>query len=167
MTKSKRRKYAAEWARKNYWKHPVISRRKQNAYNRTRSKKRAVYCKEWRTKNRAKVLAYGRKHAAKFRLEHPRKHYDSVLRSKYGVSLTGYYKLQRSQGGRCAICKSRGSCIRNKKWKRRWKRLAIDHCHDTGKIRALLCDPCNNGLGCFRDDPAILKKALQYLLAHS
>lgn len=41
--------------------------------------------------------------------------------------------------------------------------LAIDHNHSTGKIRGMLCDPCNQGLGKFKDDIQIMKKAIQYL----
>jgi hypothetical protein len=44
------------------------------------------------------------------------------------------------------------------------KRLAVDHCHDdTGHIRDLLCNPCNAGMGGFRDNPAMLRKAADYL----
>ena len=41
--------------------------------------------------------------------------------------------------------------------------LAIDHCHSTGKIRGLLCDRCNHGLGHFKDDINLLIKAIEYL----
>lgn len=47
----------------------------------------------------------------------------------------------------------------------RQKRLAIDHCHVTGKIRGLLCHHCNTGLGNFMDDVGLLKLAIAYLEA--
>jgi hypothetical protein len=46
---------------------------------------------------------------------------------------------------------------------RTWKRLCVDHDHKTNKVRALLCDGCNKGLGAFSDSPALLRKAADYL----
>lgn len=45
--------------------------------------------------------------------------------------------------------------------------LAIDHCHDTNKVRGLLCDDCNVGLGHFRDNIDYLQSAIDYLKKHS
>jgi hypothetical protein len=42
-------------------------------------------------------------------------------------------------------------------------RLNVDHCHVTGKVRGILCNSCNNGLGRFRDNPDLLLKAADYL----
>ena len=70
------------------------------------------------------------------------------------------------QGGRCAICGEEGDPDK------RHRPLAIDHDHDccpTNKgacgdcVRGLLCGNCNNGLGRFGDDPALLRRAIEYL----
>jgi hypothetical protein len=74
-------------------------------------------------------------------------------RRKYGLDRTGFNALMKLQRHRCAICKTAfGPNIPR-----------IDHCHSTGKVRGLLCIPCNSGLARFRDDPAILRRAASYL----
>lgn len=81
---------------------------------------------------------------------------DYDFRRQYGISLSERADMLASQGGRCKICGiEEGLAPR--------KRLAVDHCHETGKVRGLLCDNCNKGIGCLRDDPAILRMAIEYL----
>lgn len=74
-------------------------------------------------------------------------------RRKLGVSLTvsEFDKMVETQNGLCAICG-------------RQTTLRVDHCHTTGRIRGLLCSPCNTGLGHFQDDPDRLQAAKEYLL---
>ena len=52
----------------------------------------------------------------------------------------------------CQICNQK--CFRE---------LCVDHCHTTGQVRGLLCDTCNKGLGLFKDNPKLLKSAIEYL----
>jgi len=63
------------------------------------------------------------------------------------------------QDGVCAICGEPPGG--------RWKKLHVDHDHETGRVRALLCVSCNRALGWFRDNPEILRKAIVYLEEHS
>lgn len=72
---------------------------------------------------------------------------------KYGISLEEYKCLVQTQNNKCAICSSTQEKTR----------LAIDHCHKTLKVRGLLCDLCNRGLGFFRDSADRLSKAIEYL----
>jgi hypothetical protein len=78
--------------------------------------------------------------------------YFRAVRQKYGLSKEKYEELLVLQGGRCAICDEVPP-----------KRLRVDHCHRTGKVRGLLCDLCNSGIGKLRDDPERLTRAVEYL----
>jgi hypothetical protein len=81
------------------------------------------------------------------------------LRRLYGVSVEQYDALSTAQGHVCALCKTPALD--------RHKRLVVDHCHATGKVRALLCQPCNRALGQFRDNATILQRAADYLRFHA
>jgi len=76
-----------------------------------------------------------------------------------GVSVSQFEELRRLQNDRCVICDLPETLIH----KGKLQNLSIDHCHETGKIRGLLCKLCNMGLGLFKDDKKRLKKAIQYL----
>lgn len=94
------------------------------------------------------------------RAEHPEKFRNLHLRKKYaGLTLAGVSAMSDQQGHKCAICKeAEGTVISGKSIS-----LAVDHDHVTGAIRGLLCVKCNRGLGLFRDDPALLTAAIEYL----
>ena len=75
------------------------------------------------------------------------------LRRNYGIEVEEYDEMLEAQGGVCAICG--GEAHR--------EFFDVDHCHETGRVRGLLCASCNMGLGKFRDDPKILQNAIDYL----
>lgn len=77
-----------------------------------------------------------------------------TLRKKFGVSVEQYDAMLAQQNGGCAICGRQCSSGRM---------LAVDHDHLTNRVRGLLCGQCNNGLGRFRDDVELLRKAIVYL----
>lgn len=70
-----------------------------------------------------------------------------------------YPVLLAKQNGVCAIC-GQPEVNKNQYGK---KALAVDHDHKTNKVRGLLCQACNSGLGMFKDDPTRLAKAIEYL----
>lgn len=78
---------------------------------------------------------------------------------KYGLSVDAYKRLRAAQGGRCAICREAVAAGGYA------KRLCVDHDHDTGAVRGLLCRTCNLGIGFLRDDPGRLRAAIAYLAA--
>lgn len=70
----------------------------------------------------------------------------------YKLNMKQYNKLLDIQNGVCAICKNK--TVGN---------LDVDHCHETGQVRGLLCNRCNTGLSCFKDTEALLNEAINYL----
>jgi len=73
------------------------------------------------------------------------------------MSITEFHAMWETQGGKCGICDSPLETGQ--------KGHAIDHNHDTGEVRSILCQHCNKGLGYFKDNPAVLEKAVTYLHA--
>lgn len=78
------------------------------------------------------------------------------MRQKYGLEYSQYLNMLEQQKGLCAICESPAPDHHK-------KRLNIDHCHATGKVRGLLCDACNRAIGLLKDSPLLLNKAISYL----
>ena len=86
-----------------------------------------------------------------------KQHYGSfkggILRKKYGISLDDYESMLKSQDNKCKICLSPVS----------GRSANVDHCHETGIVRGILCPNCNLGLGNFQDCPWLLRHAVEYL----
>jgi len=82
------------------------------------------------------------------------------LKSRYGLDYETYLELLESHNNVCGICKKPETAISSYGTPRR---LTVDHCHETGRVRGLLCDNCNRGLGHLQDDVSILKSAIEYL----
>ena len=100
--------------------------------------------KEWRTQNKHKQREYAEKRGKWW------------LESRYGIDEVEWKRMFDAQLGRCAICGSKDP-------KGNHGVFHVDHCHTTGKVRGLLCDTCNRGLGMFYDNTNILKSAIEYL----
>jgi len=114
-------------------------------------------CRVWRKAKRDEINAKHRLRwvaEPKYRENRLKGNWKSKLKHVYGISLQEYDRLHAKQKGRCAICKD----------KPRY-RLHLDHDHRRKFARRLLCGLCNRGLGCFRDDPRLLRRAAAYLIA--
>jgi iron-sulfur cluster repair protein YtfE (RIC family) len=83
------------------------------------------------------------------------------LKINYNLTLMEYNELLMKQNGVCAIC-LKPEIAKHQSGK--IKKLAVDHNHETGKIRGLLCVNCNNGLGRFKDSALLTDRATKYLL---
>jgi hypothetical protein len=110
----------------------------------TPSKDSAAWQRAWRNKNPEKVK-------------------NSALKKSYGITLEDYQKMSEKQNHSCAICEEKETAVDAKGAERF---MPVDHCHKTGKIRALLCSSCNKALGGFKDNPDLLRKAAKYIEKH-
>lgn len=111
------------------------------------------YKKEWYEKNKE-----GQKAKCRQRYHNGDKiqHAETVWRNKlireFGITQDQYELMLSEQHGVCKICGQKDN-----------RRLAVDHCHQTGNVRGLLCRHCNTAIGLFDDDPSLLRKAANYL----
>jgi hypothetical protein len=91
---------------------------------------------------------------------------DNHLLGRYGITQADYDAMFARQGGRCAICGSDSNFVTIKRLDGKPANFAVDHDHDTGKVRGLLCHGCNQGLGKFKDSVELLRLAVAYLESH-
>ena len=103
-------------------------------YSGTEKQRQALAVKAHYYKNRDAILNRQRKNAHK----------------RYGLTDEQYQNMKIEQGGKCAICGKQ-------------KMLVIDHSHESGEVRGLLCTGCNVGIGLLQDSAELLKKAASYL----
>jgi hypothetical protein len=85
------------------------------------------------------------------------------LKYKYGLTPEDYDVLLAKQNNSCGICGLDVSLNKGPGPRNGSKRFCVDHDHKTGRIRGLLCNDCNRGLGLFGDDGTKIRKAIEYL----
>lgn len=150
MTEEEKRKKRAEAARRY---------REKNKHSPDYKTRKSAQAREYYSANKDHVLAYQREYrdalrgtpawqarTASYRLKH-----------EYGITKDQFDSLLAAQNFSCAICSTtepRGSGT-----------FHVDHCHESGAVRGLLCLGCNAGLGNFRDNPTSLMRAIEYLTA--
>lgn len=159
---------ANEAARRFYWRHreAILLKEKEKRRDPAFCKKNTDRARAWRHKNAERERARRRANRAKNLMrmrEYERAYYRKKkqhlfgnyrkyrLKHEYGLSEKDYAAMVELQSGACLICNSTPTL------------LYVDHDHETGKIRGLLCNTCNVGLGSFKDSPSLLKKAAEYL----
>ena len=122
---------------------------------------RRAYRRQWAANNRDKVSSYAEKHnwfslTDEQRERKSKKAKIRHLERKYGMTQADWDAMYAAQGGVCAICKVPGRVGKHGK-------LAVDHCHATGRVRGLLCTPCNVSIGILGETPEQWEVVLKYL----
>ena len=117
----------------------------------------ATYVRE----HKAKDPEHQREVAKAYRARRPDIYRNSILKFNYGITVVEYEKMLADQGGVCAVCGREETQRHNRTGRPR--RLAVDHDHETGEVRGLLCAPCNQTIGLMDESPERLKAVIQYL----
>lgn len=128
------------------------------------------YRKQYYLKNKQKEIEYAANYRVenkekikKDRKDNPDKHKSYNLKRDYGITVEYYNELLKKQNFSCASCGiSTTELENNSQWKRHHK-LVVDHCHETGLIRGLLCNNCNTALGMVKESLAVLEGLKQYV----
>jgi hypothetical protein len=85
------------------------------------------------------------------------------LKSSFGITLDEFNELKEQQDNECPICNRKESEFFSKTTSGKVKGFVVDHNHETGEVRGLLCSECNVGLGFLQDSPEVLQRAILYL----
>lgn len=120
-----------------------------DAFNKNRSFKDGLanQCRDCLTESRRK-----------YREAHPELHQARHVKNRYGIALETYEAMVVATDGKCPVCGEVPGPP--------WNKFDVDHDHETGRVRGLLCRGCNLALGGARDNPAILRALADYLEAH-
>lgn len=137
------------WKKNNPEKVVIL----RNRYRAKNSKSLLERHRDYNSKNRETINVKSKE----YRDANPEKRIETKLNARYKLTIREYQEMYDNQNGLCAIC---GGISSN------GRRLCVDHNHDNGKIRALLCDNCNVGIGRFKDDKNMVYKAYLYLEKH-
>jgi len=155
MATDQERAYYAERSRKYYAKYPEKAKAIQAKYYAANTEKVKARARRYRIENLEKVKAA----QAQRRAANPEKvkvlARKYALKSAYGITPEQFMTLLEAQGGGCAICATKTPGGNGT--------FHVDHDHSTDKLRGLLCNHCNRGIGCFKDNPESLIMASAYL----
>jgi hypothetical protein len=143
--KSRRAEHSLRYRKEN----PEKVKASKAAYYQSNKRQWLEKTREWAANNPDRTVAIKRRHH---------------LMKSYGMTPQEFMEMYERQSRRCGICEkgialnvADGASVRN--------RAVVDHCHSTGVVRGLLCDPCNNMLGRASDNPATLRRAAEYVEA--
>ncbi len=145
-----------------------------SAKEQERKQKKRERMKRWRAENKDNILNYQRawreknaEHVKAYNAQYMPEYYNREGAAKsrwrrglkaYNMTPEDFNALWAEQSGKCAICENDMEPRGRKK-----EAVAVDHNHETGEVRGLLCRGCNHGIGNLKDDPEVLMRAVRYL----
>lgn len=88
---------------------------------------------------------------------------NAYYKRNYGIDDSALEQMKKDQDYKCYLCHGEGFLIGKNNHN---EKLAVDHDHNTGKVRKLLCHNCNRALGLFKDNPELMRKAALYVEEH-
>jgi len=129
----------------NYYCRKCMEIKRKNYENKNPNSVKKIN-KNYYQKHKQNIL----KNKKEYRTNNPEKCKEWVLKERYNISLKDYNKLLKNQNNKCKICLKKN-------------KLVVDHDHKTGKVRGLLCNHCNTGIGFLKENLNILKNSIKYL----
>lgn len=156
-----------EWYQRNKHKNKEYYEKNKNGrirkynedYKKLNKEKLLERKREYREKNREKIRIAARDYSKRSKLKI--KEYGL---KKYNITFKDYENMLTNQNNVCKICNNPEKALNFKS--NEVKSLAVDHCHNTGKVRGLLCGNCNLILGSVNDSIELLETMIQYLKEH-
>lgn len=159
--KKKKKEYNRKYRIKNKEKikqhqqqYNLDNKEKSEEYYEENKEKILARSKQYYEDNKEKILESGKIYRANNKDKIKRRGWSYNLK-QYGITEEEYYIIFNNQNGCCKICKTHQNKLKSS--------LHIDHNHNTGKVRGLLCGKCNQGLGFFYDNIDLMEKAIEYL----
>lgn len=139
---------------------------KRKKYNQKHKDKIKEYNKKYQKKHKEKIKwkkkKYNQEHKGERKAYYEKskdKRKEAYLNRVYNLNIKDYDKILKQQGGVCAICRKKETNKRNGKT----ICLSVDHCHQTGEVRGLLCIKCNIIIGNLKEDISLFYKCIKYL----
>ncbi len=148
-----------EYSKAYYLANKETIRKKSKIYRDAHKEEHKVRRKKYYKANKAKMNAYGREYYSKNSKKVCEQNRNTYLKREFGITNEQYNEMLVFQNYVCAICCQPETAT----LKGAIKRLAVDHCHETNKIRGLLCQGCNQAIGYARDNTEILTRMIDYL----
>lgn len=152
-----------EYQREYYQRNKERLNAKSKKYAIDNKEALTVTRKAWALLNKEKIQ---QKNKEEYQSLTPKERKDRDLRCKYGITLAQYDKMLKEQNNSCACCGITVDTLLTKYPKSFHGSLVVDHDHETGKVRELLCSKCNTLVGYLEKRKELIPKAYEYINKH-